>query len=185
MARNFRFRGGEIHESVLDLVRSYHLNYEMAFPPLNVPLLLLQYLRELALPAEVYLQVRQLVSLLDLKFSFDFDDTRSRGLDDPDILLISCIILTTKILYPFDDIQRYPISHNDPTCLKMDWVRWQEAMKKSPVDRLERRDMDRLGPVDAWAMDEDKLDDYMNWFQKTSLRDTQGWFYTPKMSDSH
>ena len=179
MARNFRFRGGEVHEAIFELVRSYHLNYEMTFPPLNVPLLLLQYLRELALPAEVYLQVRQLASLLDLDFSFDLTKQRSSGLDDPDITLVSCIILTTKILYPFDDVKRYPISRNDPTCLKMDWARWQTAMKESPIDRLERRDMDRLGPEDAWAMDENKLDDYMNWFQKTSLRDTEGRFYIP------
>lgn len=46
------FRGGELHQAVLELVLEYHLNYEMAFPPLNIPLLLLHYLRELALPGK-------------------------------------------------------------------------------------------------------------------------------------
>lgn len=44
------FWGGELHQAVLELVLEYHLNYEMVFPPLNTPLLLLRYLRELALP---------------------------------------------------------------------------------------------------------------------------------------
>lgn len=48
--KNTSFRGGELHQAVLELVLDYHLNYEMVFPPLNTPLLLLHYLRELALP---------------------------------------------------------------------------------------------------------------------------------------
>lgn len=44
------FQGGELHQAVLDLVLEYHLNYEMVFPNINTPLLLLDYLRELALP---------------------------------------------------------------------------------------------------------------------------------------
>lgn len=44
------FQGGELHQAVLDLVLEYHLNYEMVFPEINTPLLLLDYLRELALP---------------------------------------------------------------------------------------------------------------------------------------
>lgn len=44
------FQGGELHQAVLELILEYHLNYEMVFPPLNTPLLLLHYLRELALP---------------------------------------------------------------------------------------------------------------------------------------
>lgn len=50
--KNTSFRGGELHQAVLELVLDYHLNYEMVFPPLNTPLLLLHYLRELALPGK-------------------------------------------------------------------------------------------------------------------------------------
>lgn len=46
------FQGGELHQAVLDLVLEYHLNYEMVFPELNTPLLLLDYMRELALPGK-------------------------------------------------------------------------------------------------------------------------------------
>lgn len=48
--QNTSFHGGELHQAILELVLNYHLNYEIVFPPLNTPLLLLHYLRELALP---------------------------------------------------------------------------------------------------------------------------------------
>lgn len=50
--KNTSFRGGELHQAVLELIIEYHLNYDMMFPGLNTPLLLLQYMRELALPGE-------------------------------------------------------------------------------------------------------------------------------------
>jgi RNA polymerase I-specific transcription initiation factor RRN7 len=45
--------GGELHTAVTDLVEGYGKNYNMVFPPLNTPLLLLRYLRELALPRKL------------------------------------------------------------------------------------------------------------------------------------
>jgi RNA polymerase I-specific transcription initiation factor RRN7 len=45
-------RGGELHAAVADLIKGYQKNYDMVFPPLNTPLLLLRYLRELGLPRE-------------------------------------------------------------------------------------------------------------------------------------
>lgn len=50
LVQNASLQGGELHEAVLELVLEYHLNYEMAFPAVNLPLLLFHYVRELALP---------------------------------------------------------------------------------------------------------------------------------------
>lgn len=52
LVKNASLQGGELHHAVLELVLEYHLNYEMAFPPVNVPLLVFHYLRELALPGK-------------------------------------------------------------------------------------------------------------------------------------
>lgn len=52
LVKNASLQGGELHQAVLELVLEYHLNYEMAFPPVNIPLLVFHYLRELALPGE-------------------------------------------------------------------------------------------------------------------------------------
>lgn len=50
--RHMSFQGGELHQAVLETVLEYHINYDIAFPALNAPLLLFHYLRELALPGE-------------------------------------------------------------------------------------------------------------------------------------
>ena len=45
--------GDELHAAVTDLVLGYRKNYDMGFPPLNTPLVLTQYLRDLALPRKL------------------------------------------------------------------------------------------------------------------------------------
>lgn len=52
IVKHASLQGGELHQAVLELVLEYHLNYDMVFPPLNTPLQLFHYLRELALPGE-------------------------------------------------------------------------------------------------------------------------------------
>lgn len=52
LVKNASLQGGELHQAVLELVLEYHLNYEMDFPAVNMPLLLFHYLRELALPGQ-------------------------------------------------------------------------------------------------------------------------------------
>ena len=49
--RNNEVDPDKLHSAVAALVRSYHLNYELVFPPLNHVLLLAQYVYELALPS--------------------------------------------------------------------------------------------------------------------------------------
>ncbi len=53
LARGIALSGGELHKTVLKLVRAYHFNYDMVFPGLNTPALLYQYSRELGLPGAV------------------------------------------------------------------------------------------------------------------------------------
>lgn len=53
LVKKASLQGGELHQAVLELVLEYHLNYEMVFPPVNVPLLVFHYVRELALPGEL------------------------------------------------------------------------------------------------------------------------------------
>lgn len=52
VVKHASLQGGELHQAVLELVVEYHLNYDMVFPPLNTPLQLFHYLRELALPGQ-------------------------------------------------------------------------------------------------------------------------------------
>jgi hypothetical protein len=50
LARYATFSGGELQLATMNLVLSFRKNYDMLFPPLNAPTIVLQYIRELALP---------------------------------------------------------------------------------------------------------------------------------------
>lgn len=181
------FQGGELHQAVLDLVLEYHLNYEMVFPELNTPLLLLDYLRELALPgqstgirprlkeanlftAEIYVHVRAMNRLLQLGFAFNMKKKRFKILNHPDVLLLACIVVSTKLIYPLDGQDRVPVSYRDPSSLRLDWDKWRELMRDPDSEGLERRDMQKVKPEDAWAMTDRKIDDYLDWFEQTQIQ---------------
>ena len=51
LPRNNEVNPDKLHSAVTALVQSFHLNYELVFPPLNHVLLLVQYVYELALPS--------------------------------------------------------------------------------------------------------------------------------------
>ncbi|KAK7734956.1 hypothetical protein SLS53_007733 [Cytospora paraplurivora] len=164
------FQGGELHQAVLELILEYHLNYEMVFPPLNTTLLLLHYLRELALPAEVYVHVRAMTRLLHAEFAFNMRRKRFKLLDHPDILLIACVVFSTKLLYPFDGEVRPPVSYRDPSSIRVDWDRWRELMRDDCFEGLERREINKLQPDDAWTMSDRKIDDYLDWYEETQIK---------------
>ncbi|CAN8102209.1 unnamed protein product [Discula destructiva] len=170
LVKNASFQGGELHQAVLELVLEYHLNYEMAFPPINMPLLVFHYLRELALPVEVYVHVRAMERLLHLDFSFNTQRKRFTLLDHPDVLLIACVVFSTKLLYPFDGEERRPVSYRDPSSIQMDWGKWRELMRDTTLERLERRDINKLEAEDVWTMGDGKLDDYLDWYEETQIK---------------
>lgn len=45
----------DIHETVNQLVAMYSREYNVVFPPLNMPLMLFQFIRQLALPCKPFL----------------------------------------------------------------------------------------------------------------------------------
>jgi RNA polymerase I-specific transcription initiation factor RRN7 len=50
LASRSGLRGEDLHSTVMDLVLSYKLNYEMTFPLLNHVPMIVEYTRELCLP---------------------------------------------------------------------------------------------------------------------------------------
>lgn len=47
----------DIHETVNQLVTMYSREYNVVFPPLNMPLMLFQFIRQLALPCELFVPI--------------------------------------------------------------------------------------------------------------------------------
>lgn len=108
--------------------------------------------------------------LLALDFTFNMERKRFKLLDHPDILLVSCIVFSTKLLYPFDGEERPPVSYRDPSSLQIDWIKWRELMRDAESEGLERRAIGNLQPEDAWTMSDRKIDDYLDWYEETQIK---------------
>lgn len=108
--------------------------------------------------------------LLHLGFAFNMNKKRFKVLDHPDALLIACIVVSTKLIYPFDGEDRVPVNYRDPSSLKMDWAKWREIMRDPDSESLERRDMHKVQPEDVWPMTDRKITDYLDWFEQTQIQ---------------
>lgn len=120
--------------------------------------------------AEVYVHVRAMIRLLHAEFTFNMKKKRFKLLDHPDILLISSVVFATKLLYPFDGEDRPPVSYRDPSSIQIDWNRWRELMRDESFEGLERRDINKLQPDDAWTISDRKIDDYLDWYEETQIK---------------
>lgn len=108
--------------------------------------------------------------LLGLEHNFNMGRKRFKLLDHPDILLVACIVFSTKLLYPFDGVERPPVSYRDPSSLQIDWTKWRELMRDTESEGLERREINQLQPEDAWTMSDKKIDDYLDWYEETQIK---------------
>ncbi|KAL3461459.1 hypothetical protein BJX64DRAFT_260613 [Aspergillus heterothallicus] len=167
----------DLHAAVFDLILYYRRRFEMCFPPLNTPALLYRLIRRLALPVEIYPVTKRLQKLLGFTFEYSSKVARRRKpLDKPELQLITLVVIATKLLFPFDDIQRHPSSAQEPTVQAIDWEAWTEVQT-----RFGRRDAlaGRIGKgkeilvndEDVLTMNPDQLDEYMDWYE-TSWLDT-------------
>ncbi|KLU81425.1 hypothetical protein MAPG_00514 [Magnaporthiopsis poae ATCC 64411] len=167
-ARVSPFSGGELHEAVRQLAESFNANYKLKFPPLNEPLLLLRYARELALPIEVYAFVQGMIEFLNVDFTFPLEQRRVKLLDHPDVFLVACTVLATKLLCPFDGGERFAESAAPPLT-GIDWDAWRQNFVESEAKTLSRRDLEKLGSEEAWTLDGTKTDEYLDWYQQAKV----------------
>jgi RNA polymerase I-specific transcription initiation factor RRN7 len=89
----------------------------------------------------------------------------------PELALICLIVIATKLNHPFDSIIRIPESDSDPTTTKIDWSEWREIMSEKGSVGLKRGEEIKATDVDVSSMNAKKMDDYLDWYQKTWLDD--------------
>ncbi|OTB00061.1 hypothetical protein M426DRAFT_324563 [Hypoxylon sp. CI-4A] len=159
-----------LQAAVKELIISYRVNFDTIFPPLNYPPILAKFITELTLPIEVYLTVKCLAEILDRDYSYPTGGKRIRTMDNPEVLLISLVVVSAKLLYPLDGVERPPRTHQDPRIMKFDWVKWQgvtsDESAPATTTGLPRGEEYKVTPEDVLTMDKEKLDDYMDWFEK-------------------
>lgn len=111
---------------------------------------------------------------MNLDFTFPPIKQRFSPLENPDTLLVASVVLIVKILYPFDGADKFPLDSNEPPLVKIDWDSWQTIVKEKAQEGLDRIRAEKLSPDDAWLLDGEQMDDYLDWFEQTRLRDTDG-----------
>ena len=150
----------------------------MSLPSINWPLLLLEYLKKLALPLEVYPAVKRLNMITNFDFSpATLSKTRRNALSLPEAQLMSLLIVVVKLFYPFDSesLKRYPQSLNEPAAQRIDWTAWIEVQKKledrgCEDGKLKRGKDIEVEDKDVFNMSSKQLDRYMDWYQETWIK---------------
>lgn len=161
-----------LQTAVMDLAITYAREYGMGLPPLNYPLVLFSYLKNLTLPLEVYSSVLSLAKLVDHDFCFpDFQGRRRLRLSDlPEAQVASLTVVAVKLLYPWDAVERHPYSASDLGAMKLDWEAWAKAstnlggMRTAP-GRLNFQGAAQVADKDVMRMEGKELDDYLNWYE--------------------
>ncbi|KAI1400777.1 hypothetical protein F4819DRAFT_357041 [Hypoxylon fuscum] len=167
---------GRLQSAVQELVISFKLNFDTVFPSLNYAPILARFITDLTLPIETYLTVKHIAEILKTDLSYPTGGKRIRTMDIPEVLLISLIVVSVKLLYPLDGIERPPRSHEDPRSTKVDWTQWQQVMRNDTSEaspNLLRGEEYKVTSEDVLSMDTTKLDDFMDWFEKTWIRDDE------------
>ncbi|KAI9375680.1 RNA polymerase I-specific transcription initiation factor Rrn7 [Aspergillus egyptiacus] len=165
----------DLHNAVLDLLLLYHRQFKMQFPPLNVPPMLYRLIRRLALPVDIYPVVKRLQTLLGFTFEYPTKIVgRKRPLDKPELQLVTLVVIATKLLFPFDDIQRHPTSAQEPTVQEIDWSAWVEVQshferRGASSGRIGKGKEILVNEGDVLTMTPDQLDEYMNWYESSWL----------------
>ncbi|KAI1493495.1 hypothetical protein F5X96DRAFT_184320 [Biscogniauxia mediterranea] len=168
---------GKLRTVVQGLVVAYKVNYDMVFPPLNHVPMLIRYITELTLPVETYLAAKCIAEILETDYSYPVGSKRVRMMDNPEVLLVTLVVVSAKLLYSPDGVERLPRNHQDPRRIKIDWVKWQEVMRREEGEEgqrgshLIRGEEYKVTPNDVLSMDETKLDDFMDWFEKMWIGD--------------
>ncbi|KAK0379224.1 RRN complex forming protein [Colletotrichum limetticola] len=156
------FENGELHASVMNLALSYHLNYGMIFPPLNDVLMTLQYARELGLPIETVAIARRVPPIANLTFSFPLEKTRIRLINQPEVLLVTILVLAAMHCFPLEDNMPAPQDENNFIVPKLDWKEWKRIMTPAlaPDEATSTVDYTGVTASQITSMSPKELDEY-------------------------
>ncbi|KGO74822.1 hypothetical protein PITC_031000 [Penicillium italicum] len=165
-----------LHRSVLAVVLFYQRRFELELPALNLPIILFRRIKRLALPIEVYDATRILQDLLGftLQYPTTSQHGRNSALHLPDLQLMVLIVISTKLLFPIDDLKRYPSTAKEPAAQVMDWTLWARTQKNFHHDqpfggRIEKKTALQITDQDVLNMTSAQLDHYMDWYESTWL----------------
>ena len=134
----------------------------------------MSYVETLALPLQIYGTVKHINTILNFSFGYPTSTaTRLTVTSYPEAQLMALVVIATKLLFPFDSTnKRYPRSLNDPGALRMNWDAWldarrayDEAVTSIREQAIEPGTQMALKDTNILKMNDDELDEYMDWYQ--------------------
>ncbi|KAM0709362.1 hypothetical protein Q7P35_003400 [Cladosporium inversicolor] len=176
-------QASSLHHRILELGVLLNAEFGMVIPAINHPLILYRWMQDLTLPIEVYAATQRLARILDIDFTLQLGGktSSSRVLRYPEVQLMSLLVVSTKLFFPIDDIDRHPVSANDLSALEMDWSEWAAAQgpladggDESDIIQNSKHDASpdltfpeafSISESDCLAMGDEELDRYMDWYQ--------------------
>ncbi|KAH7071933.1 hypothetical protein BKA63DRAFT_60432 [Paraphoma chrysanthemicola] len=169
-------RHKRFYTTLTDLEISLEKEHGIIWPALNVPLLLYRYIKDLALPLELYDSTMRLGELLGHDFAFHYHGRSQMGIRRmPEAQLIGCLIVCVKLFYPFDKYRRYLNSPSEPAATVLDWKKWCEHMKTARLEQQQGRpgfttqELTELQESDVFDMRPDQLDQYLDFYAESFL----------------
>ena len=140
--------------------------------------MLFEYVKRLALPLDVFPAVQRLNSILRFDFKFeDFAGSRRKPTSHPEAQLMALLLVTTKLLFPFDtdSTPQHSQAHGDPAVPIIEWDSWVRAHKifegcGNDECKLRKGEEIQVQDQDVFGMSGMELDKYMDWYQKLWIK---------------
>lgn len=124
----------------------------------------------------VYLAVRELIGILDIRFKFSESNEWLKVQNFPEVRLMSLLIVVVKLYHPFDTSPCYVSSIDDSAAVAMDWEIWAKfhrGHQDCPIQPqiLPTGDEIKITDRDVSRLSSQQLDQYLDWYGKTWLTD--------------
>lgn len=126
---------------------------------------------------DVYEATGKLQELLGFTYEFPKrlrKDERKISFHLPEVQLMVIIVISTKLLFPFDGITRHPATTKEPSTQSMNWSAWMRAQKEfadhhRKDGKIGKEEAIQLTDKDVVDMKPFQLDEYMDWYEKNWL----------------
>jgi RNA polymerase I-specific transcription initiation factor RRN7 len=165
----------QLQRAVRELLLYYHREFGISFPAVNSPLLSFKYVKELALPLDIYLAAKELAGILGYSFTYKASSTRHRIIELPELQLMSIIVVALKLFQGFDGKERRPKTDNEAASLVIDWDVWQKSTREpeSALGYFPKGGEINVVERDVFNLSKGQMDQYMDWYEKMWVDDAE------------
>lgn len=166
-------KADDLHLAVSALAIAYEREFSLEFAPLNYPPLLFHFIRSLALPFEIYAEVKLLASIVSYDFRLPSSKNRTilHPKDFPEAQLMALLVIAVKLSYPFENTTQHPTTINEAATTAVNWNAWIEALQsyrsalKTP-ERLTYRECLEVDEDSIFRFSDQQVDDYLDWYNQ-------------------